>query len=271
MTEKKLSALTILVKGAGEMATGIACRLYRANLKQMVMVETARPLAVRRTVAFCEAVYDDVAEVEGITAAKAQSPADINTVWKSGRIPVIVDAEWKILRRITFDVVIDAIVAKRNLGTTPAEANLVIGMGPGFRAGEDVRVVIETNRGHNLGRVLQSGEAEANTGVPGNIGGFTGQRVLRAPGDGPFLTDRTIGDRVKTGDPIGQVGAFTVTAPLEGVIRGLIRPGTDVWTGLKIGDIDPRGVREYCYTVSDKARALGGAVLEAILAHYNQP
>ena len=167
-------------------------------------------------------------------------------------------------------MLIDAIVAKRNLGTKITDAPLVIGVGPGFRAGKDVHLVVETNRGHNLGRVIPEGEAEENTGVPGIIAGFSIERVLRAPRDGALQTVKHIGDMVEAGDVIGSVEDMPVQAGIKGVIRGLLRDGTSVWKGMKTGDIDPRGIKEHCYTISDKARAVGGGVLEAILSHLNK-
>lgn len=270
MTQKPLNQLTVLVKGAGEMATGIAVRLYRANLRLIVMAEIEHPLAVRRSVSFCEAVQEQTAEVENIKAIKLSKSGEIGAVWEQQAIAVIVDPEWQICKQISFDIVIDATVAKRNLGTTLDEAPLVIGMGPGFTAEKDVHYVIETNRGHNLGRIIGQGEAEANTGVPGVIAGYSKERVLRAPCDGKFVTDRSIGESVKAGETVGTVAGETVTATIDGVIRGLIRPDSVVTKGLKIGDIDPRDIRAHCFTVSDKARALGGAVLEAILSQFNQ-
>lgn len=269
MASKPLHQLNILIKGAGEMATGVACRLYRANLRQIVMAETSNPLAVRRQVSFCEAVHQDKSTVEGITATQTRDRSEIISAWQRGEIGVIVDPAWGIGREIAFDVIIDAILAKKNLGTNRGEAPLVIGMGPGFSAGDDVHRVIETDRGHNLGRVIETGEAEKNTGIPGNIGGHTLARVLRAPCEGLFLSERSIGELVKAGDPIGTVGTTIITTKLDGVLRGLIRPGSNVQQGLKIGDIDPRGIVGYCDTISDKARALGGSVLEAIFSVYN--
>ena len=167
------------------------------------------------------------------------------------------------------DVVIDAILAKKNLGTHKNEAPLVIGLGPGFVAKQDVHMVIETNRGHNLGRIITSGSAEPDTGIPGSINGYTEERVLRAPCDGEFNARRSIGDSVKRGDAIGTVAQEPVVAKIDGVIRGLIRSSANVNRGLKIGDIDPRGRVDYCATISEKARAIGGSVLEAILRVYN--
>ncbi len=269
MTDRPLNQLNVLIKGAGEMATGIACRLYRARIHRIVMAEIKQPLAVRRAVSFCEAVYDGHVAVESIKGTRVVDEKEIHTVWKQEGVAVIIDPDWQIGRQIEFDVVIDATIAKTNLGTSRDEAPLVIGLGPGLRAGSDVHQVIETNRGHNIGRIIDVGEAEANTGIPGEIDGYTSERVLRAPCDGRFSSDRAIGDLVKAGDPLGQVAEETINASIDGVIRGLIRPGSIVRQGLKIGDIDPRGIRDYCFTISDKARSLGGAVLEAILGKYN--
>lgn len=255
----------ILIKGAGEMATGIGIRLFRAGFRKIVFAEIPRPLAVRRAVSFCEAVYDGRASVEGVSAVRAVMP---EAVWETGCLPVVVDPDWELLRSLKPDVSVDATIAKRNLGTTIAEAGLVIALGPGFAAGTDAHFVVETNRGHDLGRVISSGTAEPNTGVPGAIGGFDVQRVLRAPCDGFVEIGLKIGDFVKAGDVVCRVSGTEVRAEIDGVLRGMIREGTDVRKGLKIGDVDPRGRRDYCFTVSEKARALGGSVLELIAAHY---
>lgn len=271
MTEKPIHELTVFMKGAGEMATGIASRLHGANIFRILMAEVPVPLAVRRTVSFCEAVFDEEATVETIRAKRVSDSAEVRTAWAQGFIAVMVDPEWTMLQQNHFDVVIDATVAKNNLGTRIDDAPLVIGMGPGFTAGVDVHMVIETNRGHHLGRIIESGQAEANTGIPGDIAGYTKERVLRAPCGGCFTSETKIGDRVASGDLIGRVGTEPVTASIDGIVRGLIRPDSIVKEGLKIGDIDPRGAPEHCHTISDKARALGGAVLEAILRRCNTP
>ncbi len=266
----ELAELIIAVKGAGEMASALAWRLYMANLRKIVMLEADHPLAVRREVSFCEAVYEGQKTVEAVTAVLAKTAADVAACWQSQNIAVVVDPGWSMLDALRPDVVVDAILAKRNLGTHAGEAHLVIGLGPGFNAGGDVHLVVETNRGHNLGRIITSGPAEPNTGVPGTIAGVAGQRVLRAPADGKFFTERAIGDHVKAEAMIGSVAGEPVRTPIDGVIRGLIRPGTRVPRGLKIGDVDPRGEKGNCYTISDKARAVGGAVLEAILRVFNR-
>jgi xanthine dehydrogenase accessory factor len=234
------------------------------------MLETTFPLAVRRAVSFCEAIHDGSMVVEGIKGVKVHDETELFAAWQKGKIAVKADPKGESIGCYRPDALIDATIAKRNLGTAITDAPLVIALGPGFTAGKDCHVVVETNRGHNLGRLICSGEAEANTGIPGNIGGFTKERVLRAPADGLFSTGKKIGDPVCQGEVIGQVGNDLVVASIGGILRGLIRPGVEVSTGLKIGDIDPRRDASYCHTVSEKARVLGGSVLEAILAQYNR-
>jgi xanthine dehydrogenase accessory factor len=265
----KLNELVVAIKGAGEMASAVAWRIYMSRIPQVLMLETASPLAVRREVSFCEAVHDGCQTVEGVEACRADNDAAIREAWNRGKIAVIADPEWKMLDRFQPNVVIDALLAKKNLGTHMSEAPLVIGLGPGFVAGKDAHLVVETNRGHNLGRILTSGSAEPNTGIPGSIGGYAAERVLRAPCDGEFETGCTIGDQVKKGDVVAMVEADVVRAKIDGVLRGLIRSPSRVSRGLKLGDIDPRGDVDYCYTISDKARAISGSVLEAILRFYN--
>jgi xanthine dehydrogenase accessory factor len=262
--------LIVLIRGAGEMATGVAYRLYQSRLR-VCMLEVAKPLAVRRTVCFSEAVYDGEKEVEGLWAKLVARPDEIYSVWKEEKIPVLVDPD----SRQTLDflkpaVVVDAILAKKNLGTKRDDAPLVIGLGPGFTAGRDVHAVIETNRGHHLGRVILKGEAEADTGIPGEIGGYSVERVLRTMKRGVFRSAKSIGDRVDQGTVVAVVDDFPVIAQISGMIRGLLRDGAEVKKGTKVGDIDPRGKKEYCLTISEKARAIGGGVLEAILHQFNQ-
>ena len=267
MTE--LCDLIIAVKGAGEMGSAVAWRLFKSNFKNIVMLETDHPLAVRREVSFCEAVHEGQKQVEEVTALLAADVAEVKKCWANNNIAVVVDPGWHTLEVIRPAVVVDAILAKKNLGTRISDGELVIGLGPGFDAGRDVQIVIETNRGHNLGRIITSGQAAPNTGVPGAIGGFTEERVLRAPADGRFEPRLKIGDSVCKDQIVGAVAGKEVRARIDGVLRGLIRPTVKVTQGLKIGDIDPRGDAGYCYTISDKARAIGGSVLEAILRKYN--
>jgi len=263
----------IVVKGAGEMASAVAWRLYMANLRRICMLELDHPLCVRRQVSFCTALESGAAIVEGVRAVAARNWGEIRGAWDAQSIAVVSTTRWAQIRAETpaADVLIDAILAKRNLGTRKDEARLVIGLGPGFSAGEDCHLVIETNRGHDLGRIIASGCAEPNTGVPGNIAGHTGDRVLRAPTAGTFESQRAIGDSVRRSDVIGHVAGQPVTAGLDGMLRGLIRPGTAVTAGLKLGDIDPRGKRAHCRTISDKARAIAGAALEAVMRYCNRP
>lgn len=265
-----LRDLVIVIKGAGEMATGTACRLFRANFRHLVMLETDMPMAVRRCVSFCEAVYDGTITVEGITARKADTASAISPIWDAGEVPVMVDPAWSVITDLAPHVVIDAIIAKKNLGTDMGEAPLVIGLGPGFCAGEDVHCVIETNRGHDLGRVIKNGPAQADTGIPGTISGVSLERVLRAPCAGVFTAACAIGDLVTTDQVLGHVDQMPVTASIDGMVRGLIRNQARVPVRCKIGDIDPRGAAASFDTVSEKARAVGGSVLEAILHRYNR-
>jgi xanthine dehydrogenase accessory factor len=252
------------------MASGIAWRIYMSNIRKILMLETDSPLAVRRAVSFCEAVHEGRKTVEAVEAIKVDDYDSLLQAWARAKIGIAVDPDWKMLDRAQPNVVIDAILAKKNLGTHIKEAPLVIGLGPGFVAKQDAHMVVETNRGHNLGRIITSGNAEPDTGIPGSINGYTEERVLRAPCDGVFNTQRSIGNHVKQGDTIGTVAEEPVVTRIDGVIRGLIRSSIHVRRGLKIGDIDPRGIVGYCDTISEKARAIGGAVLEAILRVYNE-
>ncbi len=270
MEKCPLTDIVVGIKGAGEMATGVAWRLWQANIHRIFMLEVPRPLAVRRRVSFCEAIYQEEIDVNGVTAIGAGNIPGIQQAWEEGKIAVVIDPQWSLLGKLRPQVVIDAILAKKNLGTRLDEAPLVIGLGPGFRAESDCHMVIETNRGHNLGRVILAGAAEANTGIPGEIGGYTQERVLRAPCDGTFTSLLDIGSLVRQGERVGMVDGREVAAGVAGIIRGLLRSGTEVQEGVKLGDIDPRGDASYCGTISDKSLAIGGAALEAILRVYNR-
>lgn len=255
----------VLIRGAGEQATGVAHRLHRSGFR-VCLTEIKFPLAVRRTVSFCEAMYDGAMTVEGVTAVNIEKADQVSDVWGEGNIPLIFDPQNKIRAILKPHVVIDAILAKKNIDTEICDAPLVLGLGPGFTAAMDVHVVIETNRGHDLGRLIFRGQAEPDTGVPGVIGGYGIERVLRTPRAGIFRTIKGIGESVKTGEVVAQVDGDPIQAKIDGVVRGLLRDGIVVSENLKAGDIDPRGNRDACFTISDKARALGGAVLEAILS-----
>jgi len=259
-----LSDILTLIKGGGDLGTGVAYRLHRAGM-QVVVTELARPTAIRRAVSVAEAVYEGEVSVEGLRARLVPDVGAARLTLADGAVPVLTDPQADITMELRPQVVVDARMAKHNLGTRLDEAELVIGMGPGFSAGRDVHAVIETARGHYLGRVLLSGEAAPNTGVPGSVGGESARRVLRAPADGAFQAWKRIGDPVVEGDVVAQVADQPIEARLSGVLRGILRDGLCVHHGMKVGDVDPRGVRDYCFTISDKALAIGGGVLEAIL------
>ncbi|MBU1740267.1 MAG: EF2563 family selenium-dependent molybdenum hydroxylase system protein [Proteobacteria bacterium] len=251
------------------MASAVAWRLVRSHF-QVVMTEVPSPLAVRRRVSFCEAVHDGASRVEGLTGRLVDRPERAREVISAGEVPVLVDPELDCLGALRPDVLVEATLAKRNTGLTPDLAPLTIALGPGYDAGRDADLVIETNRGHHLGRIIDQGPAAPNTGVPGDIGGQSGKRVLRAPADGEFLTDLQLGALVRVGQEVATVGGRPVTSLLDGLLRGLIRPGTRVHEGLKVGDVDPRGDVSHLDTISDKARAVAGSVLEAVLRVYNR-
>lgn len=255
----------VWIRGAGDLATGIALRLYRSGF-DIIMSDIAVPTTVRRTVAFSPAVYTGEASVEGITGKLCENISMIDTVIESGCIPVIVDPSGEIMKEYKPDIIVDAIIAKTNIGTKISDADIVIGVGPGFEAGVDCHAVVETKRGHNLGRVIWSGSAYPNTGVPGNIGGYTVERIIRATADGVFSAKVNIGDFVKAGDLVAYCDETPVYANIDGIVRGLLQDGVKVKKGMKSGDVDPRAEREYCFSVSDKASAIGGGVLEAVLS-----
>lgn len=256
--------MLILIKGAGDIATGIAVRLKNSGM-QVVMTEIAIPTTVRRSVAFSRAVYEGSAVVENIIARLVLDFAQIPAVLQRDEIPVLIDPRCEVLKSIHFDVVVDSILAKKNLSTGPTQAPMVIGVGPGFSVPQDCHCVIETQRGHDLGRCIYQGCAAKNTGIPGEIGGYTVERLLRAPCDGIFHPILAIGDIVKAGQTVAMVDDQPVTAQINGIVRGLLQDNVPVKARMKSGDIDPRGCYEHCFTVSDKARAVGGGVLEAIL------
>ena len=256
--------MLVLIKGAGDLATGTAVRLRRAGL-DLVMTEVERPTAVRRTVAFSQCMYDGTAAVEGLTARRASGKAEALAALARGEIPVLCDPGAEIRKELPFDGVVDAILAKKNLGTAITDAPIVLALGPGFTAGADCHGVVETMRGHDLGRLILEGSAAPNTGVPGNIGGYTDERLIRAPADGVFVPLAAIGDRVEAGQPVAEVTGEVARARLTGVVRGMLPAGLAVTRGMKAGDIDPRCEARHCFTVSDKARAIAGGVLEGLL------
>jgi xanthine dehydrogenase accessory factor len=295
--------LFVVIKGAGDIASGIALRLRHAGFT-IAMTETAAPLAVRRTVAFSQAVYEGRARVEDVTAVLARNGEEMEAAFAQGHIAVFVDPAAEIVRRFRPKALVDAIMAKKNTGTSITDAPVVVGAGPGFSAGADCHAVVETKRGHTLGRVITTGSALPNTGIPGDIGGYTVERLLRSGADGFFEALAAIGSRVKKGETVARIRRVTapagkgesrsaaeggesrdaaeavagsgaavegggdfvlVCAGLDGIVRGLLPSGIAVTKGLKVGDIDPRCEESHCFTVSDKALAVGGGVLEAIL------
>lgn len=253
----------ILVKGGGDLATGVVHRLRQSGFT-VVITEIPQPTVIRRTVSFAQAIYTGKTQVEGVTAYQA-TLKQVPELIRQGVIPVVLESYADCISTLRPQAVVDAVIAKVNTGVKIDDAAVVIGLGPGFTAGIDVHAVVETARGHNLGRVYYQGMAEANTGVPGSIGGYTLERLVRAPSDGIFSAYRTIGDEVKAGETIAVVNGIPVVATIAGIVRGLLQNGLPVYQGMKIGDIDPRCRREHCFTISDKARSVGGGVLEALL------
>ena len=274
---KKIRDSLVAVKGAGDLATGVIHRLSRAGFA-VIATELPEPTVVRRTVAFAEAVTCGEMTVEDVTARLATSLQDIQATLAGGLVPIVVDPDRTLLRQMHPSVLIEATLSKYNSGVTMDDAPIVIALGPGYEVGKDVHAVIETNRGHNLGRVYLRGCAESNTGVPGAIGGYTIERLLRAPCAGALYGVRQIGDLVQAGETVAVVRTNEIsdneTAPvvatISGILRGLMRDGLHVSSGMKVGDIDPRAAREHCFTISDKSRAVAGGVLEAILYLLNR-
>ena len=259
--------MLVVIRGAGDLASGIALRLIRSGIS-VVMTDLAAPLAIRRSVAFCEAIRTGSATVEDVTARYAENAEEALSLLEQGFLPVLADPEGICIRKLKPDGVVDAILAKRNIGTKITDAPVVIGVGPGFTAGQDCHAVVESMRGHTLGRVIYRGSALPNTNIPGLIGGFAGERVLRAPATGIFHAAANLGDPVKAGDAVGYVEDIPMRCTIGGTLRGLIADGTPVREGLKCGDVDPRGDASYCRFASDKALAIGGGVLEALL-HFS--
>ena len=253
----------IIIRGAGDLATAVAIRLHNSGFR-VLCLEVGRPTVIRRTVSFAQAVFDGQACVEGVKA-RLVSAQEIGKAFEEDIVPVLVDPEADAVKSLHPRVLVDAIIAKRNLGTSRDMAPFTVALGPGFTAGVDVDCVIETARGHNLARLIYSGSAAPNTGIPGNIEGFTSERVIHSPCAGTFHAVRKIGDIVGKGETIAFVDDTPVPASIDGMIRGLLHDGLPVPEHFKIADIDPRGKRADYLTCSDKARALGGAVLEAVM------
>jgi xanthine dehydrogenase accessory factor len=265
--------MLVAVKGAGDLATGVMHRLKRAGFA-VIATELAHPTVLRRTVAFAEAIALGQMTVEGITAQRANSIEDIPVILENNFVPILIDPDGIALKKIQPDALVEATLLKYNSGIHMNDAPIVIALGPGYEAGTDAHAVIETNRGHNLGRVYLKGSAEPNTGVPGTIGGYAGERLLRASRAGILYGRRQIGDQIHVGDVVALIHSGEVTAPITaaipGILRGLVRDELAVSAGMKVGDVDPRAIREHCFTISDKSRAIGGGVLETILYFMNK-
>lgn len=257
--------MIVVVRGGGDIATGVIQKLYRVGYKVLVL-EISKPTTIRRMVALSEAVYEKRFTVEDVTGVLVDSVEEINTAWENNTVPVVVDPYGLMIDIVRPNVVVDAILAKKNLGTNRNMAPITIGLGPGFNASVDVDIVVETKRGHHLGSLIFHGKALNNTGVPGDIGGVSLERVIYSPDSGIINNLKMIGDCVEKGDRLATIADKEVVCPLSGRLRGIIKDQTNVTKGLKIADIDPRKLeKKNCYQVSDKARCIGGAVLEAIL------
>ena len=261
----------MIVRGGGDLATGTIHRLWSAGLRVLVL-ETEHPAAIRRQVSLCEAVYEGETAVEGMRGIRVETLADADAVWAQNAVPVLIDPTGACLPQARPAVLVDAIIAKKNLGTTRKMAPLTIALGPGFTAGQDVDVVVETKRGHKLGRIIREGAATPNTGVPGVIGGYAAERVLHSPAQGIFRDLHAIGDFVEAGEAIAKVETpageeVLVKTQIAGILRGLLRDGYPVVPGFKVADVDPRKTElENCFLISDKARCIAGSVLELVVA-----
>ena len=257
--------MKVVIRGGGDLATGVAEVLYQSGFKILIL-DIEKPSSIRRSVCFSEAIYDGIIQVENIICKKVENENDIEKCWNEKIIPIMVDEKGEIIKKIKPNVVVDSIIAKKNLGTTKEMAPITIALGDGFEAGKDVDIVVETMRGHNLGRVITSGRAMKNTGIPGEIKGVSKDRVIYSLANGRFSSVKKIGDTVQKDEIIGYVGDVEIRGKISGVLRGIIREGYEVTENMKIGDIDPRiEEKNNCFTISDKARSLGGAVLRAIM------
>lgn len=259
---EKSKECLIIVRGGGDIATGAIQKLFHAGFK-LVVLETEAPLMIRSTVALGYAVFGKETQVEDVTSVCVE-PEEIEEVWQQGKVPIVIDPQGKLIEQLKPDVVVDGILAKKNLGTNRQMAPITIALGPGFSAPEDVDVVVETMRGHALGKLILNGSSLPNTGIPGVIGGKGAERVIWAPVSGKVSHICQIGDQVASGQTLFKIGETKVLSPLNGTLRGLITEGLYVKEGLKVADVDPRQDID-CWQISDKARAIGGAVLEAVL------
>ncbi len=266
---KIMNQTVVAVRGGGDIGTGVAHRIFRSGFK-VIVLETPQPTVIRRKVSFAQAVYSGKIEIEGTTAVLIPDPKKAKEIWQDKCVPVLVDPDMSSLKTIQPQILVEATLSKKNTCMSLNLAPLTIALGPGFTAGKDVDIVIETMRGHNLGRIIEKGAAAANTGIPEPVLGYTEKRVLRAPCDGVVKKGLSIGDAVNKGDTVCMIGKKPITSEVSGVLRGCIMNDLQVKKGAKIGDVDPRGITEYCFTISDKARTIGGSVLEAILSRITE-
>jgi len=264
-----LNNILAVIRGGGDLATGVAVRLFRAGFK-IIILEIERPTVIRLAVSFARTVYESKAVIEGIEGFLVSSCKEAQNIINQRKIAVLIDSEGNYIDKLNPTILIDAILAKRNLGTGKEQAPLVIGLGPGFTAGKEVDAVVETKRGHYLGRAIYQGKAELDTGIPGEIKGESIRRLLKSPADGEIMPLHKIGDLVKLDEVVAEVAGVPLKAEISGVLRGLIYTRTQVTRGMKVGDIDPRGIKDHCFTVSDKARSIGGGVLEIICTYLNK-
>ncbi|MFC2018435.1 selenium-dependent molybdenum cofactor biosynthesis protein YqeB [Chloroflexota bacterium] len=263
-----LNDLQVVIKGGGEVASAIAHRLHRAHFR-VLMTETAAPLAISRGVAFCEAIYDGGKEIDGVICKRAHSAEEIPLIWAQNKLAIMVDPQARVMDTLRPDVLVDAIMAKKNLATKIGDAPLVIGLGPGFEVGRDAHLIIETNNSEDLGRVILKGQAEADSRIPLATGGLTHERVLHAPADGQLRLEKQLGDPVRTDEAVAFVGEHPVIARIGGTVRALLRDGTALKKGTKMGEIDPLARSEVAYAIRPRMRAISGGVLEAILMRFN--
>jgi xanthine dehydrogenase accessory factor len=257
--------MLVLIRGGGDIASGVAVRLHRAGF-QVLITELPTPMVVRRSVSFAEAVPLGVVQVEGISGRLIKDISEVKGIFQNSQISVLVDPDLTCREELNPRVIVDARMVKKPPKEGKEQASLVVGLGPGFTAGKNCHAVVETNRGHNLGRVIWEGSAEPDTGIPGEVGGYRSERVLRAPESGILRTSSNIGDWFTKGDEVCAVNEAKILASFDSMLRGLLRDGTEVEEGTKVGDLDPRNDPMLCSRVSDKSRAIGGGVLEAILA-----
>lgn len=262
------SHVPIIIRGGGDLATGVAFRLHKAGFP-VIVLELERPLVIRRQVALATAILEGEIEIEGLIGCRVASFDEALVVARSGVVPVLVSPELPAGYKEKTAVLVDARIAKHNIDTRIDQAQFVVALGPGFEARKDCHAVVETMRGHSLGRVIWQESAIPNTGTPGIVGGKGAERVLRSPAAGEVEWRVEIGDLVEEGQLLGSVAGAVIAAPFKGVLRGLIAPGTAVAQGMKIGDLDARGDVVACFTISDKALAIGGGVLEAVLTWLN--